>query len=91
MGWGLRQRPKGQGQSLRTAIVHGQDWAQNALGASGVPCRAREAVGLGVGPPLPPIMLCAFLLCFAPVLFCNYRNYRGLLQTAITLLAFLSF
>lgn len=31
--------------SLRAAIVQGQDWAQNPLGANGVPHRARKSEG----------------------------------------------
>lgn len=37
VGWRLRQRPKGQGQSLRAVIVQSQDWAQNPLEVTGVP------------------------------------------------------
>lgn len=90
VGWGPRQRQKGQDRvSGRHCLGQGQ--GPEPIGSQG----ALQGRGGGAGPGRgaasshDAASTCTPALCCFP--FCNYRNYRGLLQTAFTaLLSFLS-
>lgn len=91
VGWGPRQRQKGQdGVSGRHCLGPGQGpEPTGSQGGSAGARRGGNGPGRGAASSHDAASACTPALCCFP--FCNYRNYRGLLQTAFAaLLSFLS-